>query len=115
MRREKAIVASEMDTIIWISGYIQKARRLGCCPGFLFAADRNARIDAYSFVALKMAAKPNLDSRPPYAVDLSRCNTTTYGGAFVPRNSFTILRPANIPTRYSLFPAFKNLSGSPVP
>ena len=41
-----------------------------------------------SFVTLKTAAKLNPDSRPPYVVEMPPHLTTTYGGIFIPWNSF---------------------------
>ena len=41
-----------------------------------------------SFLAPKIATKPNLESRPPYVVETHLCETTTYGGIFEPRKSF---------------------------
>ena len=41
-----------------------------------------------SFVTLQTAAKLNPDSRPPYVVEIPPHLTTTYGGIFIPWNSF---------------------------
>ena len=40
-----------------------------------------------SFLAPKIATKPNIESRPPYVVEILPHQTTTYGGIFNSRNS----------------------------
>ena len=74
---------------------VNRGALLGCCPGFPFVADRNIDIVAYLIIHLKNGCKAESHFRPPYVVDLLRCNTTTYGGIFNPWNSIASPRTCN--------------------